>query len=164
LVNIADDVEAGGQLGIVNVAKDNHGFAYGLANWSRQVRIQPQYYFETPRFQNIGVRFLTGYSTASIAVGYDEPKDRFRTHYSFGGHLPWWRFALDAAVGYGWVLERFRHGPRDRAHELDARGTASFDIVPKMISVFGGGVMALPVAGLVENNVDYRMVAGVTLL
>jgi hypothetical protein len=164
VVNVAGTVEAGGQLGIVNVAKDNHGFAYGLANWSRQVRIQPQYYFETPRWQNVGVRFLTGYSTASIAVGYDEPKDRFRAHYSFGGHLPVSRFALDAAIGYAWVLEQFTHGPRDRAHELDLRGTASFDVVPRTIAIFGGGTAALPVAGLVGNNLEYRMLAGVTLL
>jgi hypothetical protein len=147
-VNIARDVK-GLQLGLVNIAKTNRGLALGLFNWSNDAVVHPIYFFQSPGYHNVGYRVRSGYSTGSVSFGYDQPQQRARVHYAVGASTSTGRFSFGIETGYGWVLENFDSGPTDRAHELDLTSLLSVAIVPKVVSIFGGGGVRLPVAGTV---------------
>jgi hypothetical protein len=148
ILNIARDVK-GLQLGLVNIAQTNRGLALGLFNWSKDAVVHPIYFFQSPGYHNVGYRVRSGYSTGSISFGYDQPQQRARVHYAVGATTSVGRFGFGIESGYGWVLENFDSGPTDRAHELDLTTLLSVSIVPKVVSIFGGGGVRLPVAGTV---------------
>lgn len=148
LVNVARDVN-GVQLGLVNVSRQTHGVSLGLFNWSEGVRVQPIYFFQNPGYHNVGYRSLSGCSTGSISFGYDPSRERARTHFAVGVRKELDRVGLGIETGYGWVLEHLSTGATDRAHELDLVGTVSVEIVRNAVTLFGGGGIALPVAGVV---------------
>jgi hypothetical protein len=148
ILNIARDVK-GLQLGLVNIAKTNRGLALGLFNWSNDAIVHPIYFFQSPGYHNVGYRVRSGYSTGSISFGYDQPRQRARTHFAVGACTSVRRFGFGIESGYGWVLENFDSGPTDRAHELDLTTLLSVAIVPNVVSIFGGGGVRLPVAGTV---------------
>lgn len=148
LLNVARDVD-GLQLGVVNVARHNRGIALGLFNWSEGARLQPTYFYQTPGYHNAGYRTLSGYSTGTISFGYDPSTKRARTHFATGPRYAYGRFAVGAELGYGWVLENMSGKPSDRAHELDVVGNVSFEVVRNGLSVYAGGGVVLPVAGVV---------------
>jgi hypothetical protein len=148
LVNVGRDV-FGLQLGIVNLARENHGLALGLFNWSKGARLQPTYFFQTPGLHSIGFKTISGHATSSVSFGYDEARDIARTHFAVGARSSLDRFGVGLELGYGWVLENFSTTRTDRAHELDLIGTVTLEILPRVLSVYGGGGAAMPVAGVV---------------
>jgi hypothetical protein len=148
VVNVARDVD-GLQLGIVNVARHNRGIALGLFNWSDGARVQPTVFFQNPGYLNAGYRSISGYSTGTISFGYDPWSERARTHFATGPRFAYERFAFGVELGYGWVLEHMKSKPSDRAHELDLIGIASAELVRRVVTVYGGGGVVLPVAGVV---------------
>lgn len=148
VVNVARDVK-GLQLGIVNVSRKNQGLSLGLFNWSEGARFQPIYFFQNPGYHNVGYRTLSGHTTGSISFGYDPAKEMARTHFSTGVRTTLGRLGLGVETGYGWVLEHLSTGATDRAHEIDLVGTVSVEVLPNAVTVFGGGGVALPVAGVV---------------
>lgn len=147
LLNIARDVK-GLQLGVVNVSRKTQGLSLGLFNWSDGARVQPIYFFQNPGYHNVGYRTLSGYTTGSLSFGYDPSKEMARTHFATGIRTTLGRFGLGVETGYGWVLEHLSTGATDRAHEVDLVGTVSVEVVPNAVTVFGGGGVALPVAGV----------------
>jgi hypothetical protein len=163
VVNVGRDVD-GLQLGVVNVARQNRGLSLGLFNWSDGARLQPTYFYQTPGYHNVGYRNLSGHATSSISFGYDEPKQYARTHFAVGVHTTFNRVAMGVETGYGWVLEHLRSGPTDRAHELDLIGTVTVEIIPKLVSLYGGGGVALPVAGVVPVEPRGLGQAGISFL
>lgn len=162
-VNLARDVK-GVQLGIVNVARKNQGLAIGLFNWSEGARVQPTYFFQTPGYHNVGYRSLSGHSIGSISFGYDPSKEYARTHFSVGARTTLDRFAFGIETGYGWVLEHMNSGPTDRAHELDLVGTVSVEVVRNLVTLYGGGGAALPVAGVVPVEPRGLAQVGISIL
>ncbi len=150
------------QLGIVNVARENHGLALGLLNWSERARLQPTYFFQTPGLHSIGYRSISGHSLGAISFGYDPLRDIARTHFAVGARAELNRFATGLELGYGWVLESFSSGPSDRAHELDLIGTVTLEVVRNALSIFGGGGVAVPVAGLVAIEPRGLFQAGIS--
>jgi len=163
VVNVARDVE-GLQLGIVNVARRPRGLALGLFNWSEGARLQPILFFQNPGYLNAGYRTVSGHSTGTISFGYDPATERARTHFATGPRFAAGRFAFGAEFGYGWVLEHMKSNPSDRAHELDLTGIASVELVPRVLTVYGGGGIVLPVAGVVAIEPHGLAQAGVGLL
>jgi len=161
LLNVARDVD-GLQLGAVNVARDNRGIALGLFNWSAGARLQPTYFYQTPGYHSAGYRTLSGYSTGTISFGYDPSTKRARTHFATGPRYAYDRFAIGAELGYGWVLENMSGAPSDRAHELDLIGTVSVEVIRKLVSVYAGGGVVLPVAGVVAIEPHGLAQAGVS--
>ena len=162
-VNSARDV-SGLQVGFVNVAKKRTGLALGLFNWSEGARLQPTYFFQTPGLHNLGYRNVAGHSSSSLSFGYDPINNTARTHFAVGVRGELGRFAVAVESGYGWVLENFSNGPRrDRAHELDLIATGTLELVPGVLSIYGGGGVAQPVAGRVEIEPRGLAQAGVSL-
>lgn len=162
-LNVARDVR-GLQLGLVNIARENHGLALGLFNWSKQARLQPTYFFQTPGYHALGYRNLSGRSLGTISYGYDPVRDRARTRFGIGVRQEIERVALGLELGYGWVLDKFSSERTDRAHELDLIGTATLEIVKDVVSIYGGGGATLPVAGVVPIKPSGLAQAGISVL
>lgn len=139
----------GVQLGFVNVASEEGGLGLGLVNWTKDSRFQPTYFFETPRLHNIGFRILSRYLASAISFGYDVPHDIARTHFALGPHAALGRVGVGLEFGYGWVLDRLASARTDRAHELDLTGTMTLEIIRNALALYGGGGVAMPVAGVV---------------
>jgi hypothetical protein len=147
-VNVARDVN-GLQLGLVNVARHNRGLALGLFNWSEGTRLQPIVFFQNPGYLNAGYRTVSEHSTGSVSFGFDASTARARTRFATGPHFAFDRFAFGAEFGYGWVLEHMKSSPSDRAHELELVALASADVIRNAVTLYGGGGVVLPVAGVV---------------
>jgi len=162
LVNVSQEID-GFSLGVVNVTEHLDGYALGLVNVAPNLRVQALSYYESPGYLNAGVRYVFGHLTSSVAGGVNPDRDLARARFGVGGRLELSPLVLDAEGGYGWILERVSHTPADRAHAVEARATATIELVPKTLGVFAGAGAELPVSGTVPVRLHGHWLAGLSL-